>query len=471
MVTMSAANAPQTVQEQAPENVATGSEAPASGAAESAGQGQAEQAQTEAPDAPDAVDTGTDAMQPPAGEEHSALKATPSADAPVMPMPEANAPSSAAADTAPTAGAPAATPRDTAPDVAAEIERPVAPSLGEEQGAVVVGQTGETAASGAPAKVPAQSEESLPDAGAEPKPTKSAAAVESGDPADEEDAEEASLLAKPGAIGQAPAQLGVKSEGLGNLAQNVKTGRLASIGSTPEAASDAAEISAAPQSDKAIERYARAFENPENRPLMSIVLIDNGAELLSAEELKNLPFAVSFAIDATRADAAQTAAIYRAAGLEVLSIAALPEGAQPSDVAVSIEQAIGAVPEAVAIMDVPAGAFQSGSAVATQVVASAGSSGHGVLSYARGLNAAEQIARRGGVPAAIISQTFDGGGRDSSAMKRYLDSAAFRAAQQAGVVVVGTTTPEVLAALAEWRLGKRAASVALAPVSAVLLAE
>jgi hypothetical protein len=145
MVTMSAANAPQTVQEQAPENVATGSEAPASGAAESAGQGQAEQAQTEAPDAPDAVDTGTDAMQPPAGEEHSALKATPSADAPVMPMPEANAPSSAAADTAPTAGAPAATPRDTAPDVAAEIERPVAPSLGEEQGAVVVGQTGETA--------------------------------------------------------------------------------------------------------------------------------------------------------------------------------------------------------------------------------------------------------------------------------------------------------------------------------------
>ncbi|MGH1330595.1 MAG: divergent polysaccharide deacetylase family protein [Paracoccaceae bacterium] len=466
-VELSALSAPPAAEEQAPLSAAQGSDAPAVEMAQNPENSQAAP-QDQRDEAPDADVTSADALRPPTAGEGGALETSPGADDPVLPMPEANAPSATGADEAPVAGAPAATPRDSAPQVSAQIARPIAPSLGEEQGAVVLGQGAEAAPGAAPAKVPAQTEEAMPEAGTDPQPSENAQA---GDP----EAETPSLMEKPGAIGTAPAALGTKSEGLGNLAQNVKTGRLASIGADPQTGANAAGAPSAdgdaPQSDKAIERYARPFENPEARPLMAIVLIDDGSKLLSESELKNLPFAVSFAIEATRADAADTAAYYRAAGLEVLSIAALPEGAQPSDVAVSIEQAIGAVPEAVAIMDVPAAAFQSGSAVATQVVASAGPSGLGVLSYARGLNSAEQIARRGGVPAAIVSQIFDGEGRDSAAMKRYLDSAAFRAAQQAGVVVVGSTSPQALAALAEWRLGKRAASVALAPVSAVLLAE
>lgn len=477
-VELSAFDAPMVLKEPTSENTPAGEDAAGAGDATTPPTKTAPviapDAETPDAEAPDADVNGAGILQVPANEEHAALAQTPGADDPVLPMPESNAPSSTAADAAPNTGSPAATPRDTAPQVAAEIEHPVAPSLGEEQGAVVLGPAGESATNAAPDRMPALSEESLPEAGAEPKPAANAMA-ESPDADTNEKSEEASLMAKPGAIGAAPAQLGTKREGLGNLAQNVKTGRLASIGASPDESDDDAGADAtsedAPKSDKAIERYARAFENPEDRPLMSIVLIDNGSKLLSAQELKNLPFAVSFAIDAMRADAAEAAALYRAAGLEVLSIAALPDGAQPSDVAVSVEQAIGAVPESVAIMDVPEAAFQSGSAVATQVVASVGPSGHGVLSYARGLNSAEQIAGRAGVPAAIISQTFDGEGRDRSAMKRYLDSAAFRAAQQAGAVVVGTTTPEVLATLAEWRLGKRAASVVLAPISAVLLAE
>ena len=49
-----------------------------------------------------------------------------------------------------------------------------------------------------------------------------------------------------------------------------------------------------------------------------------------------------------------------------------------------------------------------------------------------------------------------------------LDRAAFKAAQEGRVVVVGTTRPETIAALMEWSIEGKGASVALAPISAVL---
>jgi polysaccharide deacetylase 2 family uncharacterized protein YibQ len=53
-------------------------------------------------------------------------------------------------------------------------------------------------------------------------------------------------------------------------------------------------------------------------------------------------------------------------------------------------------------------------------------------------------------------------------MRRYLDRAAFKAAQEGTAMVVGTLRPETLAALLEWTIEGRASTIALAPVSAVL---
>jgi polysaccharide deacetylase 2 family uncharacterized protein YibQ len=53
-------------------------------------------------------------------------------------------------------------------------------------------------------------------------------------------------------------------------------------------------------------------------------------------------------------------------------------------------------------------------------------------------------------------------------IRRYLDRAAFKAAQEGRVVVVGRTRPETVAALLEWTVEGRAATVALAPLTAAL---
>jgi uncharacterized protein len=84
------------------------------------------------------------------------------------------------------------------------------------------------------------------------------------------------------------------------------------------------------------------------------------------------------------------------------------------------------------------------------------------------LNAADQVARRDGVPAALIFREMDAGGEDSPLIRRYLDRAAFKAAQEGRVVVLGSTRPETITALMEWSVEGRGASVALAPLTAVL---
>jgi polysaccharide deacetylase 2 family uncharacterized protein YibQ len=75
------------------------------------------------------------------------------------------------------------------------------------------------------------------------------------------------------------------------------------------------------------------------------------------------------------------------------------------------------------------------------------------------------------VPAALVFRDFDAEGQSSDEIRRILDQAAFRARQEGAVILVGRASPGTLAALTEWALGSRAASVALAPVSAALLAQ
>ncbi len=262
---------------------------------------------------------------------------------------------------------------------------------------------------------------------------------------------------------------------LGERAEGVITGRLPRIGDAPAeppAVTDPGtdEPAATAELDtRPIVQNAASFENPEAKPLFAIVLIDDGATTLDRAALAALPFPVSFALDPLDTATPERAAIYRAAGKEVVMLATgLAEGAQASDVEVAFQAMEQGLPEAVAVMDLPEKRFQDNRPLASLVVPVVAAQGRGLLTWDQGLNAADQVARREDLAASVVFRAIDGGGEDRIAMHRALDRAAFKSAQDGRVTVVGNAAEETVAALLEWTVEGRAATVALAPLSAVL---
>ncbi len=219
----------------------------------------------------------------------------------------------------------------------------------------------------------------------------------------------------------------------------------------------------------AIERYSTPFEQTGDGPLLAIVLRDDPARRPGAEALSALPIPVTVAIDPMLEDAAEVAALYKAAGIEIALTADLPDTAQPSDVEVAFGVYLRNLPQTVAVMDRPDGALQESRPRAIQVVEILKETGHGLLTYEKGLNSGLQIAAQEDLAAATVFRAFDDGERNVSGMKRFLDQAAFQAGLAAPVIVEGVMRPETLQALSEWALGQRAGQVTIAPLSAALL--
>jgi hypothetical protein len=135
---------------------------------------------------------------------------------------------------------------------------------------------------------------------------------------------------------------------------------------------------------------------------------------------------------------------------------------------VSLSATFDALPEAVAVLEGNGSGVQMSRSVSDQVNAFAGETGRGVILQANGLNSALKLAVKNRVPAAVVFRDFDGGGQGPTAMRRFLDQAAFRARQEGGVVMLGRVRPDTISALLLWGLQDRSSRVALAPVSAVL---
>lgn len=240
-----------------------------------------------------------------------------------------------------------------------------------------------------------------------------------------------------------------------------------------EAQSDAeetVEAAPAPGADgPALEAFRMPFDNASGAPVISVILRHEGADVPDAGVLQTLPEEITFAVDAGQPGAAEIAAAYRGAGREVVMIPALPDGATPQDVEVAMRANLSSVPEAVAVMDMEGGNFRTDRPAVAQVIEIAQASGHGLITFPRGLNPAHQIAEREGVPAGLIFRNMDGEGEDAGEISRTLDRAAFRARQSDAVILVGSTRPDTISTLIEWALNNRGESVRLAPVSAALL--
>ncbi len=264
-----------------------------------------------------------------------------------------------------------------------------------------------------------------------------------------------------------------KSGGFENLAPNVTTNRLPSITNTPEGVEDTPEADSAVATEAApvsqLERYAAEFENPDAKPLMAIVLIDDGMSKLDLEALKAFPYPLSFAIDTKWPGATKAMRKYRDAGFEVLAMADLPKGAGAADTEVTMAIYLRAVPEAVAVMEGEGEGLQAGRKASAQLAQILAASGLGAVMLPKGLNTAQKLIAREGVPAITVFRDFDAKGESAQTIQRYLDRAVLKAGQEEnGVIMVGRLRDVTINALVVWALEDRAARVAMAPVSAVL---
>jgi len=220
---------------------------------------------------------------------------------------------------------------------------------------------------------------------------------------------------------------------------------------------------------RAIDAYAVPFDAEETRPLMAVILIDDPSFPLGRDALTRFDFPVAFAIDSRRPDASEAAMAYRAAGFEVLLYGDIfAEDTGADEAAGLLSRGFERVPEAVAVLDTAAEAIQGRRDVLERVVDLLAETGHGLVAYPRGLNAAQQTATRAAVPAATLFREIDSERERATVITRYLDRAAFAAGQEGAVIVVGHTYSDTVTALFSWALGSRSEAVALAPVSAVL---
>lgn len=263
----------------------------------------------------------------------------------------------------------------------------------------------------------------------------------------------------PLATPDAPQGLRLPVPQIGDMAPGVTTDRLPRIGA-------GAEPSRADDTP-AIEANAVPFTSATDAPVVSIVLTDTEARPDMAA-FADFPVPLSVAIDPTASDAGNLMRGYRDAGLEIAVLTPLPEGAAPADVEVAFQGFFRAVPQAVAVLDLPGAVLQASRPRAAQVVQILADTGHGMVTYQKGLNSALQLADAADVPAAVVFREIDDGSHDVARMKRFLDQAAFRAGQEGTVILIAESRPETLTALAEWVLGSRAAKVTLAPLSFAL---
>ncbi len=362
---------------------------------------------------------------------------------------------------------PTAPQTETQPDAEGQTDAMTVPAMQESPVAPEQPAAGEGQGTEAPppdVEVAALPEPQTPDA-----PTTEQAPDTPAEPATPDPAPETTPAVEPDAARASVPQIQ-------NLAPNVQTNRLPTIGgetdiTEAETEAQAAEQEADTADQGALIAYAATFENPDAKPVLSVILIDDPQNPVSDEVLTHLPFALSFAIDAVRDDAQAVAARYRAAGFEVLMLTNLPFGAQATDIEVAFDAYSRAIPEAVAVLDQGANGFLRGPSTATQIAGILSDRGFGLITPSKGLNSAQKAAMREGVPAALIFRELDSDGEKASVIRRYLDRAAFRAAQEGSVIMLGHTRPDTIEALVLWALEDRAASVAMAPVSVVLTAQ
>ena len=220
--------------------------------------------------------------------------------------------------------------------------------------------------------------------------------------------------------------------------------------------------------DGPLVRNSQTFDNPDNLPVMSIVLIDTGEYNIGHVALAPFPYPITLAIDPLREGTLEKAETYSELGFELLAVANLPSSGDKELAELALLPTLDSVPGLVGILEGAGEGLQGNMELAEGVLEMVNVSGYGLLLRSKGLNAAQQMAEGRGLPVETIFRDFDANEQNATVIRRLLDQAAFKARQEGSIVIVGRFRPVTISALLLWGVQDRASSVALAPVSAVL---
>lgn len=278
--------------------------------------------------------------------------------------------------------------------------------------------------------------------------------------------------ALPDGAAEAAPDSGAAKPGLDREVAGVKVLRLGT-GTAASAPATATEVGAKAEAESGpLKRYAASFTNPKNKPLLGILIFDEGVSQggMDSAALASIPFPVTIAIDPEREGASSVAATYHAAGAEVaMLVGDLPDGSTASDVEVAYQSFTAALPNSVALVGRPGSGMVRGGLAAEHVAALLAADGRGLITYDAGLNDGRRAAQKVGLPNAVIEKVLGPSEDNDGTVARELDRAAFMANQKGASVVAITATPEAITSLVAWATGPDSASVALAPVSAVMM--
>ncbi len=345
-------------------------------------------------------------------------------------------------------------------DISTDPAQPPAPTVPTQKTALVPAEEVDVAA-----EEPQEAPEAV--AVVEPEPEADPETADVADPSPEPEPAQIAVVEPEPEVEASRPSIGKPAGSLLNRDSGITTSRLPRLGGDDDGPETDKRLA---QNSPLIQYAATPKSAPaDGQPRISVILIDEKVDTWGPEALKTLPLQVSIAIPPSHPEAAKTAADYRRLGFEVLAMADIPVGAQPSDVEVTLSGTLQAVPEAIAVLENPIGGVQSSRAVSDQTTAYLAESGHGLVMMPKGLNTAQQLAAKAGVPSASLFRDMDRDKQDAAAVRRALDQAVFRAKQEGAVIMLGRLHANTISGLIQWGLQDKTASIAIVPVSTVLM--
>ncbi len=225
----------------------------------------------------------------------------------------------------------------------------------------------------------------------------------------------------------------------------------------------------------ALDKNAVAF-TASGKPLFSIIIMDTDPGGVSRESLLKMPFPVTVALPADMENAGKAAQEYRDAGIEVLALSprnvsmSLSGGLDQKQVDQVLDEIFQQLPQAVGLVDRVDGDLQRDRQLAKEVVNRFKTTGHGLITFERGLNPVPRQAAQAGVYAGQVYKVLDRTTQGAPVIKRFLDRAGQLARRDGRIIVMANNDAQTVAALVSWALSNKARGLALAPVSAVLRA-
>lgn len=225
-----------------------------------------------------------------------------------------------------------------------------------------------------------------------------------------------------------------------------------------------------PEGD-ALAENAIPFEGAAGRPLLALVLIDDGAAPGLRPGLTALRTPLTVAVAADLADAPLVAAEHRGRGFEI-GILPAPEGPmalsgglRPEEVQGTLAVLLRNVPRATALIGAPAEGLPTEPGLAAAVAEALAITGHGLVVFGTG-GAPAAAAAAAGVHADSAARLARGD--DPAAIVAALEDAVARAAAEGSALAAVPLSAVTVGAMQSWLLSGGAETVTLAPVSAVL---